>query len=51
LQAGKANPIATRFRITSSERLNASAASVCAFTEPDERMLEFTPSRNAHMLI
>src|SRR6266581_8266667 len=51
LQAGKANPTATRSRITSSEHLNASAASMCAFTEQDERMLESTPLPSAHMSI
>src|SRR6266550_7965705 len=47
----KAKHIATRFRITSSARSSASAVSLCALTELDERMLESTPLHSAHMSI
>ena len=45
--AGRANLIATRYRITSNAPLSASPAELYAFTALDEQTQVFMPSRNA----
>jgi hypothetical protein len=50
-QAGRANLMATLFRIISNARLSASLEGVCEFTGPDGRTQAFTLSRNAHTLM
>src|SRR6266480_3599773 len=51
LQGGRANPIATRFRIISCARLSVSAASRSAFMEQGEQTRAFMLSHSAPMSI